>query len=145
MSPPGNSRVCEDAGLFCVRLALVLALWINNEKFLNAIAEIWQQTPDRICETGSSVIPQDALGCYDEEYLYLLPTPSCKAIQAQSKVTGGVSPVGDKTLWKHLRAEGIIETSDTRSRNTVQLRFNCFAGKNVDVLKIDRKHFVIAE
>lgn len=42
-----------------------------SQKFLSAIAEICQQTPDRICETGSSVIPQDALGCYDEEYLYL--------------------------------------------------------------------------
>ena len=85
------------------------------------------------------------MGCYDEEYLYLLPTASFKAIQAHVKATGGLFPVGDKTLWKHLRAEGIIETNDTRDRSTVQRRFACFGGKNVDVLKIDRKHFVIAE
>ena len=75
----------------------------------------------------------------------VLLLPSFKAIQAHSKATGGEFSVGDKTPWKHLRAEGIIESSDTRARNTVQLRFNCFGGKNVDVLKIDRKHFGIAE
>jgi hypothetical protein len=68
-----------------------------------------------------------------------------KAIQEHASATGNSFPIGDKILWKHLRAEGIIETSNSRARNTVQLRLNYFGGRNVDVLKIDRKHFEITE
>lgn len=116
-----------------------------SQKFLAALSEIMQQSPERFCINTATEAPQNPLGCYDADYLYLFPTTCFKAIQAHCSATGVAFPIGDKMLWKHLRAEGIIEGNDTRSRNTVQVRLACFGGKNVDVLKIKINWFDMTE
>lgn len=116
-----------------------------SNKFLAALNEIMHQEPERLCHIDDAELPQNHLGCYDDDYLYLLPTTCFKAIQAHCRATGIVFPIGDKMLWRHLRAEGIIECNDARNRNTVQVRLGCAGGKNVDVLKLRKSRMGIDE
>ena len=116
-----------------------------TQKFVSAFREIIQQQPQRLCRLDANELPDEHLGCYDDDYFYIFPSVCFKAIQAYCKATATMFPVGDKTLWKHLRAENIIEGSDSRGRNTVQVRMACLEGKNVDVLKMPRIAFGIDE
>ena len=113
------------------------------KKFVTALREIIQQQPWRLCRIDDKQLPEEHLGCYDDQYYYVFPSVCFQAVQAYFKATATMFPVGDKTLWKHLRAENIIETSDSRGRNTVQVRMACLDRKNVDVLKMSRSVFGI--
>lgn len=115
------------------------------QKFVAAFREILQQQPWRLCRLEDKELPINHLGCYDEEYYYVFPNASFRAIQEHCKAAASMFPVGDRTLWKHLRDENIIEVSDSRGRNTVQVRMACLDGKNVDVLKMPRNAFEIDE
>lgn len=113
------------------------------KKFVTALREIIQQQPWRLCRIDDKQLPEEHLGCYDDQYYYVFPSVCFQAVQAYFKATATMFPVGDKTLWKHLRAENIIETTDSRGRNTVQVRMACLDRKNVDVLKMSRSVFGI--
>jgi hypothetical protein len=113
------------------------------KKFVTALREIIQQQPWRLCRIDDKQLPEEHLGCYDDQYYYVFPSVCFQAVQAYFKATATIFPVGDKTLWKHLRAENIIETTDSRGRNTVQVRMACLDRKNVDVLKMSRSVFGI--
>jgi hypothetical protein len=110
-----------------------------SQMFLAAMAEIVASGQGHLCATNAAELPEHHFGCYDNEYVYLFPSTCYKAAKSLVESQGKRFPIGDKMLWRHLRDEGIIETSsDARHRNTVQKRLPCLGGNAPDVLKLKK-------
>lgn len=110
-----------------------------SQKFLTALTEIISADQVRLCSVDAEVVPDKHVGCYDESSVYLLPGPCYQAVKKYYSLQGQTFPVGDKTLWRHLRGEGIIEHSENRGRNTIQKWLPCLKSKP-DVLIMNKSY-----
>lgn len=89
------------------------------------------------------MLPEHHMGCYDDQYAYLFPHKCYQAVQRYCRAQGQPFPIGDKTLWRHLKDEKTIEVSDFQGSSTMQKRLPCLENKNINVLKINKIHLGI--
>ena len=113
------------------------------QKFMATLSDIILTGQGQLCLINEQTIPEHHLGCYDDQYVYLFPYKCYQAVQRYCRAQGQQFPIGDKMLWRHLKAENIIEVSDFRGPSTIQKRLPCLENKNINVLKINKIHLGI--
>ncbi|MBE0426353.1 MAG: DUF927 domain-containing protein [Nitrospirae bacterium] len=77
----------------------------------------------------------DFIGCYDEDYLYIIPPALWNVVQRFCRQEGTHFPVTKNTLYRLLKIRGLIETKE--SANTVSVWFK---NKAIKVIKFYRAH-----
>lgn len=109
------------------------------DAFIDNLQRAINCTTDLLVPLTNNTFPPKAVGCYDSDNLYLLPTKTydlvCRLSQRQHRMP--LPP--EKELWQALATQNIISWDSVRKRHTRQKRIPCLDNKNIDVLVIDRK------
>ena len=66
--------------------------------------------------------PEDSLGFFDDDYIYLYPETAYKAIKQFYNAADRNFPLSKSQLFKHLQSEGLIEAGEDRSTKPKKIR-----------------------
>ncbi|MBP2639694.1 MAG: hypothetical protein H6Q66_645 [Firmicutes bacterium] len=133
-----SSRLFEEAKLALMAVAEENIKGLAQEKpveqFLAALHELIATKHVFVASKDTESLSNGAIGERDGDMLYLLPNTVFEAVQRHYAGMGLVFPVGQRTLWKQLASEGILEHD--KDRNTLKRRMKMHDSKLMNVLAL---------
>ncbi|SDF65211.1 DUF927 domain-containing protein [Sporolituus thermophilus] len=134
-------ELMKEGGKILQQLAKDNIASLQTEKptsqFITALQELAAAGQVEIIPVYQQNKPEDGkfIGCYDEQYLYLLPQMTYKAVAEFYMKQGLQFPVSSGTLWRQLHEEGLLFSRDeVRGRWTKRRAFGCCGNRPLDVI-----------
>ena len=111
------------------------------ETFLESVSSLHQAASHVIIPIANEACPNNWIGCYDDNYAYLLPSKVFSAVKKHCNDQKIAFPNTAKEVWTDLANNEIISYDQSRKRFSRQKKLPCRNNLNVDVIVIDRDRF----